>query len=45
MAANRRIEFTIQPPVQGRPPPCPPDPAVEALPTLKKGKKGYDSKQ
>jgi outer membrane protein OmpA-like peptidoglycan-associated protein len=45
MAANRRIEFTIQPPVQGPPPPCPPDPAIEALPTLKKGKKGYDFKQ
>ena len=43
MAANRRIEFTIQPPVQGPSQPCPPDPAAEALPTLKKGKRGYES--
>jgi outer membrane protein OmpA-like peptidoglycan-associated protein len=41
MAANRRIEFTIQPPVQGPPPPCPVDPASEALLPQKKGKSSY----
>ncbi|MGZ3457070.1 MAG: OmpA family protein [Archangium sp.] len=30
MALNRRVEFTILPPIPGPlPPPCPPDPAVE----------------
>ncbi|HEX8823896.1 MAG TPA: OmpA family protein [Archangium sp.] len=34
MAANRRIEFTIQPPVKGPPPPCPPDPAAGFVPPV-----------
>jgi OmpA-OmpF porin, OOP family len=29
MALNRRVDFTIQPPVQGPLPPCPPGPALE----------------
>ncbi|WP_309888087.1 OmpA family protein [Archangium sp.] len=41
MAANRRIEFTIQPTVRGSPPPCPPDPAAEvSAPKQYKGRKG-----
>ncbi|WNG51175.1 outer membrane exchange protein TraB [Archangium minus] len=40
MALNRRVEFTIQPPVDGPLPACPPDPAAEqALPPVKQGKK------
>lgn len=43
MALNRRVEFTIMPPVEGRVmPPCPSDPAAEqTLPAIKptKGKK------
>jgi outer membrane protein OmpA-like peptidoglycan-associated protein len=39
MALNRRVEFTIQPPVEGPLPPCPPDPAAEqALPSPKSTK-------
>ena len=43
MAANRRIEFTIQPSVRGPPPPCPVDPATEALLPQKKGKSSYSA--
>ena len=36
-ALNRRVEFTILPPVEGPLPPCPPDPAAEYQ-LLKQGK-------
>ncbi len=32
MALNRRVEFTIQPPVQGVLPPCPQDPSLQLAP-------------
>ena len=32
MALNRRVEFTIQPPVQGPLPPCPEDPSLKSAP-------------
>jgi outer membrane protein OmpA-like peptidoglycan-associated protein len=39
MALNRRVEFTILPPVEGPLPPCPPDPAAEqAQPSPKRTK-------
>jgi OmpA-OmpF porin, OOP family len=39
MALNRRVEFTIQTPVQGPLPPCPPEP-VELMPLPRKGRRG-----
>lgn len=40
-ALNRRVEFTIQPPVQGLLPPCPPSPSTgQPKPRSPKGRKG-----
>ncbi|ATB29157.1 outer membrane exchange protein TraB [Melittangium boletus] len=38
-ALNRRVEFTLLPPVQGPTPPCPPDPAASQPPPSRKGGK------
>jgi OmpA-OmpF porin, OOP family len=40
MALNRRVEFTILPPSQGEPPPCPPDPAAQQPPSAPKSGRG-----
>ncbi|MBM7113086.1 outer membrane exchange protein TraB [Archangium primigenium] len=42
-ALNRRVEFTLLPPVQGRPPPCPPDPAAASPSPPSRGKGGKAS--